>query len=321
MLEKLRTTLVVGCIAASVLCIPIQAASLEDSMLKPSTSSEEKSKDDSKEASAFAKTSDTITRAADLVDLSQEDRIQRIGEMCARDYAQSGVLASVSAAQCILESGYLTTELATQANNCFGMKATLSGNDWANSSWDGISVYTKQTGEEYGGKDVTIVADFRSYNSVEESVADHSAYLLGATVGENALRYEGLKGETDYREAITIIREGGYATDSSYIEKICSIIERFDLTRFDAMGEEVIAAATSDKEESSSEKTNKKSEKTVKKSQKEDSKESGVIELYRVRKTWEDVTSQIGAFQNLERARAACKAGYKIFDSQGNTVE
>ena len=43
-------------------------------------------------------------------------------------------------------------------------------------------------------------------------------------------------------------------------------------------------------------------------------------ELYRVRKTWEDAKSQIGAYRVLDNAKKACKSGYKVFDSKGNVV-
>ena len=43
-------------------------------------------------------------------------------------------------------------------------------------------------------------------------------------------------------------------------------------------------------------------------------------QLYRVRKTWADAKSQIGAFSSLENAKKACKAGYAVFDSNGKQV-
>lgn len=43
-------------------------------------------------------------------------------------------------------------------------------------------------------------------------------------------------------------------------------------------------------------------------------------ELYRVRKTWEDAKSQIGAFKYLDRAKDACPLGYSVYDSKGNVV-
>ena len=43
-------------------------------------------------------------------------------------------------------------------------------------------------------------------------------------------------------------------------------------------------------------------------------------ELYRVRKSWADAASQIGAFVVLENAIKVCKTGYSVFDSNGNVV-
>ena len=43
-------------------------------------------------------------------------------------------------------------------------------------------------------------------------------------------------------------------------------------------------------------------------------------ELYRVRKSWADAASQIGAFVVLENAIKVCKTGYSVFDSKGNVV-
>jgi hypothetical protein len=86
----------------------------------------------------------------------------------------------------------------------------------------------------------TITADFRKYPCIEDSIADHSAYLLGAKNG-SVLRYAGLKGCADYRKAIQIIKDGGYATDTKYVSKICSIIERWNLTQYDVKAEKTIA--------------------------------------------------------------------------------
>lgn len=43
-------------------------------------------------------------------------------------------------------------------------------------------------------------------------------------------------------------------------------------------------------------------------------------QTYRIRKSWSDAASQIGAYTNLEYAKAACKDGYFVFDSQGRKV-
>lgn len=43
-------------------------------------------------------------------------------------------------------------------------------------------------------------------------------------------------------------------------------------------------------------------------------------ELYRVRKSWTDVKSQLGAYSSILNAKKACKDGYSVFDSKGNVV-
>ncbi len=47
---------------------------------------------------------------------------------------------------------------------------------------------------------------------------------------------------------------------------------------------------------------------------------SSAKQLYRVRKSWSDAKSQIGAYSSLENAKKACKAGYSVYDSNGKAV-
>ena len=163
--------------------------------------------------------------------------------------------ASVSLAQFILESGYGKSELAQNANNIFGMKCSLSGNTWSGSSGDGKSKYTKKT---------------------QEQNPDGSE-----------LRYAGLKGCTDYKKAVQIIKDGGYATSLTYVKKLISIIERWNLTQIDvqASGGEV-------------------------------------IRWYRVRKSWADAKSQKGAYKILDNTKKCAdqNPGYKVFDADGKVV-
>lgn len=164
---------------------------------------------------------------------SEQAFVEKVGKLATADMKKTGILASVTTAQAILESGYGSTELAQKnVNNLFGMKCTLSGNTWK-SVWDGVSKYTKQTKEQDASGNVyTVTADFRKYAKIEDSLEDHSLYLLGAKNGSK-LRYDGLKGCTDYKKAIQIIKDGGYATDVKYVDKICNIIERWNLTKYD----------------------------------------------------------------------------------------
>ena len=73
------------------------------------------------------------TQASVLKDLSEADAIKKVGALFTADQKKSGILASVSLAQFILESGYGKSELAQNANNIFGMKCSLSGNTWSGS--------------------------------------------------------------------------------------------------------------------------------------------------------------------------------------------
>lgn len=183
--------------------------------------------------SRAADTQKAGTQASAFAGLSEGAAIELIAPLCMADSSRTGILASVTIAQFCLESGFGTTRLAQEANNCFGMKRVLSQNTWSGSSWDGTSVVNISTWEDDGsGNSYTIDADFRKYPCIEDSIADHSAYLLDAR-DDNGLRYAGIRGCRDYKQAIEIIREGGYATDTAYVSKICQLIERWNLTRYD----------------------------------------------------------------------------------------
>lgn len=174
---------------------------------------------------------ETTADAAKLAAMSQTEFVDWIGQLAAADMKTSGILASVTAAQSILESGYGKSELALNALNLGGMKAELSGNTWT-SVWDG-KIYTKDTAEqEPDGTYITIKADFRAYPSVAAYLADHSAYLTGAKDGEK-LRYAGIVGCKNYRKAFQILKDGGYATSLDYVDKLCAVVEKWNLTRYD----------------------------------------------------------------------------------------
>ena len=183
-----------------------------------------------------SKGSNTIITASDLAGLSESEVVEKMGPLFTEEQERSGILADVIFAQFILESGYGHTELATKSNNCFGMKATLSGNLWSGSSWDGTSTCEIITTEYYSGNYVKKLDVFRKYNSINESIADHSAYLLGAkrSYSDSEYRYQGLSGCKDEETAIRIIKDGGYATDPEYVSKLMNIITKWNLNRFNA---------------------------------------------------------------------------------------
>ena len=226
-------------------------------------------------------------QASSLKNLSEAEAVAKIGPLFTANQKTTDILACVSMAQFILESGYGKSELAQNANNCFGMKTSLSGNSWSGSSWDGKSVYTKKTQEQNDdGSMVMITADFRKYACVEDSIADHAAYLLGAMNGSRK-RYEGLAGCTDYKKAAQIIKDGGYATSHAYVQDLCNIIERWNLTQYNA-----------------------------------DSGSTTIPGWYRVRKSWQNAASQKGAFHDLTYAKQCAdkNPGYYVFDPAGKAV-
>ena len=201
---------------------------------------------------AGAATSTKALKASDLKNMSITDIIKKVGPLFTADQKKTGVLASVSLAQFILESDYGRSELAQAANNCFGMKKNLSGNSWPDSAWDGKAVYKKPTKEHVNGKYITVTAEFRKYPDIAKSIADHSAYLLGAMNGKKK-RYAGIKGETNYKKTITIIKDGDYATSPDYIEKTCSLIKKYNLTQYDvSSGNESSSSTSTDNSTSSS---------------------------------------------------------------------
>lgn len=227
----------------------------------------------------------------------QEIFIEKVGAMARADMAKSGICAAITVAQAILESGWGKSELAVNANNLFGMKKNLSGNTWSGSTWDGKSVYSKETKEVYASGPTTVQADFRAYKDWQASVNDHSAYLAGAKKG-SALRYAGLIGEADYKKAAQIIKNGGYATAPDYVDKLCRIVEQYGLTKWNTNYTPAPAPAPAPKPEP-----------------------TPADGLFRVRKSWDDSKSQVGAYKILANAKAkADETGLTVYDSKGNAV-
>ena len=173
------------------------------------------------------------TQASDLSGLSEKAAIKKVAPLYQTVQKSTGMLASVGLAQFCLESAYGSSELAQQANNLHGMKCELSGNTWAGSTWDGKSRYTKKTTEQDSkGNATQVTADFRKYECLEDSIADRAAYFIGAKNGSK-LRYPGIAKITDAKKQIELIKSGGYATDVNYVDKLYSLVTKWDLTQYD----------------------------------------------------------------------------------------
>jgi len=134
--------------------------------------------------------------------------------------AEYGVLPSIILGQAILESNWGTSQLARDYHNLYGIKG------------DGDATIMLETKEFVHGKWKTIQAPFKIYANWAESMRDHSLLFVNG-VDWNPQLYHTVLQATNYREAATALQSAGYATDPDYQEKIISIIEKHDLSKYD----------------------------------------------------------------------------------------
>lgn len=134
------------------------------------------------------------------------------------DMKASRILASLTAAQALIESNKGNSGLTQKANNLFGIKA--------NKAWKGEYV-TMPTKEFVNGKYITVDAKFRKYSSWEASINDHSKFLT------DNKRYSNLIGVRDYKLACKLIKDDGYATSPTYTKTLIDTIEKYKLYLWD----------------------------------------------------------------------------------------
>lgn len=125
-----------------------------------------------------------------------------------------GVPASITLAQGLIETKAGNSELATQANNHFGIKCKR---DWAGSTY----TYTDDSPNEC----------FRAYESAEESYNDHSQFLISRPWYSPLFELH----TTDYIAWANGLKIAGYATDKAYAQKLIAVIETFELNQYDVL--------------------------------------------------------------------------------------
>lgn len=123
--------------------------------------------------------------------------------------------ASITLAQGLLESGAGMSTLARKSNNHFGIKC--------HNTWRGRKVYYD---DDARGE------CFRAYRKVEDSYEDHSEFL---THGARYAFLFDLK-ITDYKGWAKGLKKAGYATDRSYANRLITIIEDYELYKYDTKG-------------------------------------------------------------------------------------
>lgn len=134
--------------------------------------------------------------------------------------------ASVMIAQAIVESGWGGSSLSQSPyHNLFGIKG----------SYNGQTVYMN-TLEYLNGQWVTMKEPFKKYPSYAESFADNAATLRNVVIGGQYYYRGAWKSNTSsYRDA-TAWLTGRYATAPNYASALNTIIESYNLTRFDTPG-------------------------------------------------------------------------------------
>ena len=142
--------------------------------------------------------------------------LERIRNDVITDMKETGILASLTAAQAFIESNRGNSGLTQKANNLFGMKGT----------YQGASV-TMKTKEYVNGKYITVDATFRKYPDWKTSISDHSSLF-------NRLdRYKNLRGLKDYKLACKYVQQDGYATSPAYSDTLIRTIEKYKLQDWD----------------------------------------------------------------------------------------
>ena len=149
-----------------------------------------------------------------LADTPQRSYIEKYSGLAIEEMYRTGVPASITLAQGLLESGYGLSELAVKGNNHFGIKC--------HNTWTGAKVYHD---DDRKGE------CFRKYDSPEESFKDHSDFLRYRDRYKFLFDYE----LTDYESWAYGLKAAGYATDPKYPEKLIRLIEEYELYLYDTM--------------------------------------------------------------------------------------
>lgn len=138
--------------------------------------------------------------------------IRKYSDLAVSEMRRTGVPASITLAQGILESNSGQSKLAVKGNNHFGIKC--------HNDWDGRTMRLDDDARR---------ECFRVYPDASASFRDHSDFLRYRD------RYKPLfdLDPEDYKGWARGLKKAGYATDPSYAGKLISLIERYELYRYD----------------------------------------------------------------------------------------
>jgi len=138
--------------------------------------------------------------------------IEKYKDLAVSEMKRTGIPASITLAQGMIESDFGRSRLAREANNHFGIKCH---DDW--------------TGPTIRHNDDRRHECFRKYPRPEDSFYDHSDFLM------NGSRYSSLfdLASNDYKAWARGLKRAGYATDPDYANMLIRKIEENKLHYYD----------------------------------------------------------------------------------------
>lgn len=157
----------------------------------------------------------------DSDNLTHDEFIERLLPHAKELQEGYGILPSIIIGQAILESNWGQSELSSEYNNLFGIKAygdqekvNMDTQEFVNEQW------------------ITIKGDFRVFDSWEQSMDSHTMLFVNG-VDWSPEKYEQVLTASNYEEAAEALQEAGYATDPDYADKIKEVIETYQLYQYD----------------------------------------------------------------------------------------
>lgn len=152
--------------------------------------------------------------------------ISRIIEASRATNTDNPIVADLSAAQAILESGLhgKPSQLAMKYNNLFGIKGTGTGKVIDGKMKNRVNLPTKEYSQAHGWEEVD---QFFAVNaSLEDSFKQHRELFERGT-RDNPKRYLPVLKAKTFEEAAQAVRKAGYATDPAYPGKLIAVYKKY----------------------------------------------------------------------------------------------
>jgi LysM repeat protein len=144
--------------------------------------------------------------------VAAKDYINKYKDLAVSEMKRTGIPASITLAQGMIESDFGRSRLATEGNNHFGIKCH---DDWR--------------GQTIRHNDDKRNECFRKYKNPEESFYDHSDFLKSESRYSTLFKIS----PTDYKSWARGLKRTGYATNPDYANMLVRKIEENNLYYFD----------------------------------------------------------------------------------------